>query len=72
VSHSSEYVADLEPGDRFVWADRVVTLERIELVPTYRGSRHPSRWLHVRDGSGKAHRLNYRDSETVRAERPPA
>ena len=54
-------VADLKPGDTFVWCDREVTLQRA--VPVY--TKRRGYWLETVEGDGTAHRLHYYADEQV-------
>jgi len=61
MSQKTDWVGNLRPGDRFVWCDRSVTLQRAAPVYT---KRH-ARWLYVTEDDGTEHRLHYYDDEQV-------
>jgi hypothetical protein len=54
-------VDDLQPGDRFVWVDRPVSLQSVQITT----ARRAGRWLTVIEDNGNEHRLHYYDQERV-------
>lgn len=61
---NQKYIDHLSPGDRFMWCERIVEVERTE--PGKRYMRGPSRYVWVRLGDEQL-RLHYYDAELLDA-----